>query len=716
MRTDSVLGIRAGLAALALLAAFCFPSRLTQAFLRGHASIGERATTALAGTLLDIGAVAPYAAAVTAVFLIIALAITRGRGASQRLSPLLAMLPAAFGLGVLAIIAQEMKHERGSYPTLFDLRGGSNASFLRGALGFIGYNRVYIPIIVALVLGSLLVWRSLRRPIARRPTHWCLGVAVGLALGVVVITYASALLQVSANRFSAAALGDPLTPIVESAVDVMRGRSPATARDLVRNAHLSPKDHERGPALVGWPPAAKSCTPHPYSQPLDASERRPDSSKRGAALLRALSEASRELLANSSEPINVFFLSLEGYRADDIHALNPHAPAELHPFTNAFYTSPPPGVLTSKSLYQAGVRTIQAMGAMLCGVGTLPYNLSFIRDLQPFPMRCLPDLYGDAGFRLSFLYGSDPGFDEMNTFLAERKFEVVGGDDFPKDAPRGTWDGVTDFAVFDTALEKAEQHQQRSQFIFVMSLSNHSPFTAPGDLPPEIADRAKKAFDSLPSPGEPDDLLRLQTHSYTDAALERFFTALRKSPLGRRAIVVMLADHSTGHNYLWDSGDPSDKARARIPFIISISPALLAAAPRAHEPLARAQKLLDSGPWSQNDVPAMVLALTSSAHGVQQLPKAARWHTLGGQVTSPYFTPPPKASIIGINGVSELFILDDQGRRVGNYQDSMFIRARADRYRVTPLLIPITSALIDIMVCAESQSGSKKLDPNSKKP
>jgi hypothetical protein len=94
-----------------------------------------------------------------------------------------------------------------------------------------------------------------------------------------------------------------------------------------------------------------------------------------------------------------------------------------------------------------------------------------------------------------------------------------------------------------------------------------------------------------------------------------------------------------------------------------------------------------------------MLALLSSHPAVKALPPAERWHTLGGQVTSPWFEPggDARTAIIGINGVSELFGLDRDGVLVGSYEDSVFLKTRADRYRVTPRLIPVTATLQETM-------------------
>ena len=146
--------------------------------------------------------------------------------------------------------------------------------------------------------------------------------------------------------------------------------------------------------------------------------------------------------------------------------------------------------------------------------------------------------------------------------------------------------------------------------------------------------------------------------------------------------------------------------RPRGPAHGSIPPAFLA---RAADPVAleaaltEAKALIDEAPLSQNDVPTLLLALLSAHPGLRALPADQRWYTLGGQVTSPYFAPggDPSSYILGINGVSELFTLDRTGARVGSYEDSVFLKTRADRYRVTPRLIPVTAALIETMKSAK---------------
>jgi len=432
-------------------------------------------------------------------------------------------------------------------------------------------------------------------------------------------------------------------------------------------------------------------------------------------LLKSLEQLSSVLFTDLDGRVAVIQLSLESFRADDIHALNRDASPEIDPFTNRLYETAlrggAEGVLATTKMYQAGVRTAQGLGALTCGIGTLPYNLSIIRDLQPFPARCAGDVLRDAGFKGSFFYGSDATFDEMHHFLGAHGYShIVSQAELPDTLPKGAWGGITDFAVFDEAVKYLSNAlaapdaapDAAPELSLVMSLSNHSPYTPPEDLPVTVIERVDRALKTSDHRADGDDRRRLLTHSYTDAAVERFFAALETSSLSERSIVMLSADHSTGESYVWGAYSEGDDAKARIPFAIVLPPALMARVknqPGLQKALREVQTRLEAAPLSQNDVPAMLLALLSAHPSIKALPAAARWHTLGGQVTSPWFQPggDPRSFILGINGVSEFFALDRTGARVGDYEDSVFLKTRADRYRVTPRLIPAAATLAETM-------------------
>jgi hypothetical protein len=700
-----------------LLGVAAFPSRLAGQ-LHPWGDTWLKVERTLGGTLLDLSAVVYL---LTPMVFVLACALPYfvrplRRLAWQRVGPALAALPPGFLLYVLTVSAQEVKSERGSFPTMFDMaEGGGNAKFVVGVLGYMRYTRFWLPALIGIVVSSVAVVLVARRTggVLQAWGRWAASLAVGLASGsVFVLLLAFSLGHI--NLFSPAALGDPLTGLVESTIDLLNRRGPATPRELVLDMELPAGSRETGAALMGWPASTGSCEPHPHRRPLDVDREPMDAASRGRKLVKAFEHISQALFTPDDPKVAVFHLSLEGFRADDVHALNPAAPLGIAPFTSGLYDAAARGesVLTSRQLFQAGVRTAHCLGAMTCGLGTLPYNLSFIRDLAPFPVRCTADVLSDAGFHHSFFYGSDAQFDDMAHFFTAHGYRtLVSQAELPVTLPKGTWDGITDFAVFDEAARRtaaALEAEQGPQFSLVMSLSNHSPFTSPQDLPPEVVARVDEALKTSVNRADSDDRLRLVTYSYTDAAVERFFQELTTLHLDERAIVLLMADHSTGHSYVWGKEDPeSDAEKTQIPFAIVIPPAFAA---RARDPvalkvaLAEARALLDEAPLSQNDFPTLLLALLSAQPSLAALPQEKRWHTLGGQITSPWFKPggDARTSILGINGVSELYAFDRQGARVGSYEDSVFLKTRADRYRVTPRLIPVAATLGEVMRCAPS--------------
>jgi hypothetical protein len=110
--------------------------------------------------------------------------------------------------------------------------------------------------------------------------------------------------------------------------------------------------------------------------------------------------------------------------------------------------------------------------------------------------------------------------------------------------------------------------------------------------------------------------------------------------------------------------------------------------------LEAVQRELDRQVLSQNDVPALLLALTQAHPGRKA---SAPWHTLGGQRTSASFqTGTPRGALLGINGVDESYVLDANEVREGAYEDAVFLRTKADRARVTPRLRPAAATLLEL--------------------
>jgi hypothetical protein len=141
------------------------------------------------------------------------------------------------------------------------------------------------------------------------------------------------------------ALGEPLAGLIDSGLDLWRYGDKATPRQLVIDLDDRKDDddtHARGTRQLGWPEHPTSAGPHPYARPLDIEREHTDPTARGARLLASWQALSTSLFRDSatsqdapaSAPI-VIHVMLEGFRADDLHALRtsmsarptPRAPA-----------------------------------------------------------------------------------------------------------------------------------------------------------------------------------------------------------------------------------------------------------------------------------------------------------------------------------------------------------------------------------------------------
>jgi hypothetical protein len=162
-----------------------------------------------------------------------------------------------------------------------------------------------------------------------------------------------------------------------------------------------------------------------------------------------------------------------------------------------------------------------------------------------------------------------------------------------------------------------------------------------------------------------DDCARLAVIAYADHALGEFLDKLAASPLATRSIVVLSADHATSEMGLW-AGSSEEKGRAHVPYVVYVPPAVVAASPRPEllPPLLTA--LHDRAATqvvSLSDSPTIVTALLSSTKELRSIPSAWRFHTFGGQATSPHFAfaARPSARIWGTDSAAYVFSADAEG-------------------------------------------------------
>jgi phosphoglycerol transferase MdoB-like AlkP superfamily enzyme len=152
-----------------------------------------------------------------------------------------------------------------------------------------------------------------------------------------------------------------------------------------------------------------------------------------------------------------------------------------------------------------------------------------------------------AGYHTSFITGGDLGFYQMGKFIPKQYFQTVEGSETLlaeiKNAEAGTW-GVHDEFLFERIFSKLEQSKGKPQFIYAMTISNHTPFDLPKGYKPypvQIPSELLKAIKT----NEAIAVKNFTAYQYGADCLGRFLERLRRSPYADNTIVVATGDHNT---------------------------------------------------------------------------------------------------------------------------------------------------------------------------
>jgi hypothetical protein len=559
---------------------------------------------------------------------------------------------------LISVGATEFRLQRGAYPSIAEtLQGLRDTSFVRGSMGILLFERYSVPSILAVSLASILL-------VIHEKTHQALASSRGLVAALSMAGGAAILLPVARISFAGALPEHSAPPLVGLAAGLLSAQGAQHergVRGVLEGAHFDEASVRSGLALYGFDPDAATglldtharCPRrHPLARALAGSI---EPKVEPVELVRGLTQLSQVLFAARDERLIVWHVALESFRADDVHALHDAAPPEVTPFTNAVYDGArgaAPATVAFPQAFQAGVRTAQAISAALCGLGALPFQLALSRDLVDLPLRCAPDVLHDAGFAARIFYGGDASFEKVGAFARAHRLEVVDQATLPPDLPRGAWRAVTDAALFSAALRGARAGSTL-QYNFVLSLSGHTPFDRPEDVPPTISDRIGALVRRRALPSE-EDRRRLLTVAYADDALMGLIENVEHSPDASHSLFIVSADHATADSFLWDR--PDERATAAIPLFIYFPHAMLAS-DDAREKVRELNRVAAGTPVSLDDVPSMLLALLAHHPALQRLSEDRRWHTLGGAGTSPFAAVPGSGSLAlwGIDALSRVF-------------------------------------------------------------
>lgn len=197
------------------------------------------------------------------------------------------------------------------------------------------------------------------------------------------------------------------------------------------------------------------------------------------------------------------------------------------------------------NMYATGTRTVRGMEALSLAVPPTPGN-SIVRRTKNKQLSTIGSIFRSKGYQTTFFYGGDGYFDNMNQYFGSNGFDIVDrgrklaiGDDYQTKRRmipdnevnfENAW-GICDQDLFNEVLKDADAKfsDRRPFYNFVMTTSNHRPFTYPnGKI-------------DIPSGSGRDGAVK-----YTDFAIGEFLKQAKSKPWFSNTVFIFIADHCAG--------------------------------------------------------------------------------------------------------------------------------------------------------------------------
>ncbi len=238
--------------------------------------------------------------------------------------------------------------------------------------------------------------------------------------------------------------------------------------------------------------------------------------------------------ADGTLPVrHVVVILLESFAGRYVGALG--APGNITPHFDALAKE---GVLFER-FFSNGTHTHQGMFATMACFPNLP-GFEYLMQMPEGGHRFsgLPQLLSARDFDNLYVYNGDFAWDNQAGFFGNQGMSrFIGRGDYVDPVfSDPTW-GVSDQDMFDRgAQELAALDPEKPFYALLQTLSNHTPYALPDDLPVEPV----HGFGSLDQ--------HLTAMRYSDWALGRFFEKARQSPYFKDTLFVVVGDHGFGSN------------------------------------------------------------------------------------------------------------------------------------------------------------------------
>ena len=202
-------------------------------------------------------------------------------------------------------------------------------------------------------------------------------------------------------------------------------------------------------------------------------------------------------------------------------------------------------------LFATGTRTVRGMEAITLSIPPTP-GRSIVKRKNNQGLFTIGEIFKQQGYSRNFFYGGDGYFDNMNTYFGGNGFDIIDrGRGFLLDANikatrtniednevtfENAW-GVCDMDIYNKVLKEADKAHETGKpfFDFVMTTSNHKPYTYPeGEIDIPSGSGRKGAV------------------KYTDYAIGKFLEKAKEKEWFSNTVFVIMSDHCASSAGRWE--------------------------------------------------------------------------------------------------------------------------------------------------------------------
>lgn len=177
--------------------------------------------------------------------------------------------------------------------------------------------------------------------------------------------------------------------------------------------------------------------------------------------------------------------------------------------------------------------------------------------------------FKDAYYNTSFITGAKLGWRNVGDFLSRQFFDEVRGYGYLmekyENAEYFEW-GVHDEFLFNDIFDKLS-NSNKPEFIFALTVSNHTPFYLPEEFVPESIELSDEIMKKI-RVSKSMALKNFKSYQYANNLLGEFIEKVKNSPFADNTIIVATGDHNT--HQIFNYTDRELFLKNSVPFILYV--------------------------------------------------------------------------------------------------------------------------------------------------